>query len=415
MDTDISSLTQSRRRRTRLIVTAAVLCAVATSAWALNHVLRPSIKASDIRLSAVRHGGIANAINAAGIVIPVHEELVSSPIQSRVAKVRAKPGQRVAAGELLLELDDHTIRLALDSLREQLAQQENRIAGLALELDQKRKQIVSNIELLELDLQSARVKKERYTTLRKAGGVSGEDMLTAELNVSRVEIQLRQQKELIEDSRRSTSTSVEGARLQKSILQKQIEQQQGLLERTRVSAPFAGTVTMLLEDEGASVQMGQLVARVSEPDNYKVEATLSDYHARSLSPGQAVRVEQDKDILTGRVQTILPEIQNGTVKLLVALDKPQHPNLRNKMRVDVSIITGEKPRALIADAGPGINGKGRQPVWIVQDGVARKTEIEIGAGDGKVVEIVSGARLGDQLIVSDSSNFKEHDTVRISN
>ncbi|SHG57411.1 efflux RND transporter periplasmic adaptor subunit [Massilia sp. CF038] len=415
MDTNISPLTHARRRRTRLIITAAVLAAIASSAWALNHVLRPSIKAADVRISTVRQGGIANAINAAGVVIPMHEEMVSSPIQSRVAKVHAKPGQRVAAGEVLLELDGHTIQLALDSLREQLAQQENRIAGLTLELDQKRKQIASSIELLELDLQSARVKKERYTTLRKAGGVSGEDMLTAELNVSRVEIQLRQQKELIEDSRRSTNTSIEGARLQKSILQKQIEQQQNVLARTRVSAPFAGTVTMLLEDEGASVQMGQLVARVSEPDNYKVEATLSDFHARALSPGQAVRVEQDKDVLSGRVQTILPEIQNGTVKLLVSLDQPHHPNLRNKMRVDVSIITGEKPRALIADTGPGINGKGRQAVWVVRDGVARKTELEIGAGDGKVVEIVSGASLGAQLIVSDSKSFKEHDTIRISN
>lgn len=415
MDTALSPLTLQRRRRARYLIAAAALAAVCASAWAVNRVLRPSVSGADIRVSEVRRGDIANAVNAAGIVIPVHEELVSSPIQSRVAKVHAKPGQKVAAGELLLELDDHTIRLALDSLREQLAQQENRIGGLTLELEQKRKQLVSNIELLELDLQSARVKKDRYTTLRKAGGVSGEDMLTAELNVTRFEIQLRQQKELIDDTRRATSSSIEGARLQKSILQKQLDQQQALLERTRVSAPFAGTLTMLLEEEGASVQMGQLVARVSEPDNYKVEATLSDFHARLLSPGLAVRVEQDKDILSGRVQTILPEIQNGTIKLIVALDQPHHPQLRNKMRVDVAVITGEKPAVLIADTGPGINGKGRQPVWIVRDGVARMTEVEIGAGDGKVVEIVSGARLHDKLIVSDTASFKEHSTIRISN
>lgn len=415
MDTAIAPLTLQRRRRTRFMIAAAALAAVCASAWAVNRVLRPSVKAADIRVSEVRRGDIANAINAAGVVIPVHEELVSSPVQSRVAKIHAKPGQKVAAGELLLELDDHTIRLALDSLREQMAQQENRIGGLTLELDQKRKQIVSAIELLELDLQSARVKKERYTTLRKAGGVSGEDMLTAELNVTRIEIQLRQQKELIEDMRRSTSSSIEGARLQKSILQKQLDQQQALLDRTRVRAPFAGILTMLLQEEGASVENGQLVARISEPDNYQVEATLSDFHARSLSPGLAVRVEQDKEILAGRVQTILPEIQNGSIKLIVTLEQPHHPQLRNKMRVDVSIITGAKPTALIADNGPAFNGKGRQPVWIIRDGVAYETEVEIGAGDGKVVEIVGGARLHDQLIVSDTRSFKEHATVRITN
>ncbi len=398
-----------------MLTAAAVLVALCASAWGINRVLRPTIDASDIRVSQVRRGDIANTINATGVVIPMHEELVTSPIQSRVAKVHARLGQSVAAGALLLELDERTIRLAHDSINEQLAQQENLIAGLALALEQKRKQIVSAIELLELDLQSARVKLERYTTLRRAGGVSGEDMLTAELNVKRLDIQLRQQRELIEDTRRATASGIEGARLQKSILQKQLDQQGELLERTRVRAPFAGVLTMLLAEEGASVAMGQQVARVSEPNNYRVEATLSDFHARSLEPGQVVRIEQGKDTLAGRVQTVLPEIVDGTVKLLVTLDQPHHQLLRNKMRVDVNIVTDQKRGVLVADSGPAFNGKGAQPVWIIKEGVARKTQLDIGAGDGKAVEILSGARAGDRLVVSDPKPFKEYDSITITN
>jgi HlyD family secretion protein len=413
MDKPITATTLQRRRRFTLLTGAMVLGCVCASALAINHLLRPSINSSDIRVSAVRRGDIANTISAAGVVIPMHEELVTSPIQSRVAKLHAKLGQSVAAGALLLELDDHTIRLALDSLKEQLAQQENRITALSLELDQKRKQITSAIELLELDLQSARVKCERYTTLRKAGGVSGEDMLTAELNVKRLDIQLRQQRELIDDTRRATSTSIDGARLQKNILQKQLDQQQALLERASVRAPFAGVLTMLLEEEGASVATGQLVARISEPSNYRVEASLSDFHARSLNPGQPVRIEQGKDTLPGHVQTVLPEIQNGTIRLLVTLDQPNHPLLRNKMRVDVNIVTDQKRGVLIADNGPAFNGKGRQQIYVERDGVATRAELTMGAGDGKVVEIIAGAREGDRLIVSDSTTFKQHDTIQI--
>ena len=413
MDMPIAPLTLQRRRRRLLLAAVSIVVVLCAGAWGINRVLRPSIDAADIRVVEVRRGDIANAINASGVVIPMHEELVTSPIQSRVAKVHAKLGQSVAKGELLLELDDHTITLALDSLKEQLAQQENRIGALALELDQKRKQILSNIELLELDLKSARVKRERYTTLRKAGGVSGEDMLAAELQVTRVEIQLRQQKELIDDSRRATSSSIEGARLQKNILQQQLSQQQNLLERTRVRAPFAGILTMLTQEEGASVAMGQQVARVSEPDNYRVEASLSDFHARILAPGQAVRIEQGKETLNGRVQTVLPEIQNGSIKLMVTLEQPNHPLLRNKMRVDVNIITDQKQGALVADAGPAFNGKGRQQIYLIRDGVASKTALDIGNGDGKAVEIIKGAQVRDRLIVSDTSSFKQHDSIRI--
>ncbi|MBV7539004.1 efflux RND transporter periplasmic adaptor subunit [Duganella sp. sic0402] len=414
MDTDISPHLIRRRKRNTVLAVAGLLATISLAAWGLNRAVGPSVDAGSINLATVRVGNIANSINASGIVIPVHEELVSSPIQTRVSKVHAKLGQQVQANELLLELDNRSILLASDSLKEQLAQQENRILALTLELDQKRKQLASAIELLQLDLEAARVKLGRYQTLRKAGGVSAEDLLTAELNVKRAEIQLRQHHEQQEDNKRVTSSNIEGARLQKSILQKQLQEQQQLLAQMQVRAPFSGMLTWLLADEGASVSTGQLVAKVSELNNYKVEASLSDFHARALSAGQQVLVEQGNIKLRGEVQTVLPEIQNGTVKLLVSLQEPHHNMLRNKLRVEVNVITEQKQNTLLADAGPAFNGRGPQDIFVVRDGLARKTTINIGASDGKSVEILSGARAGDQLIISDTSRYKDRDSVRVA-
>jgi HlyD family secretion protein len=415
MDQPISNKTINRRRQLQLAATAGLLVLLCAAAWGVNRVVRPSIDIDDIAVATIRIGNIANTINAAGVVIPVHEELVSSPAQTRVAKVHAKLGQSVKEGELLLELDNQALRLAADSLKEQLAQQENRILGMTLEMEQKRKQLVSNIELLELDLQSARVKWERFQTLRKSGLVTGEDMLTAELNVKRREIELRQQRELIDDNRRATSSSIEGARLQKAILQKQMVQQQTLLDQTQVRAPFAGMLTSLMSEEGASVATGQLVAKVSELSNYRIEASVSDFHANIINPGQSVRVEQGGHVLPGKVHTILPEIQNGTIKLIVHLDQPSHPVLRNKLRVDVNIVTEEKSGTLVSDNGPAFNGKGPQNVFVLRDGVARRTVVNLGSSDGKLVEIVAGAKAGERLIISNMVRYKDLDTIRISN
>lgn len=414
MDQAINPATLRRRRRARLLAGAAALATLCAAAWGINRVASPSAEAASLLLSAVRPGAIANTISASGVVVPLHEELVSSPVQSHVAKVRAKPGQQVAAGELLLELDDRAVRLAIDGVKEQLAQQENRVLALSLELEQKRKQIGSAIELLQLDLQAQKVKLGRYQTLRLSGAVSGEDMLTAELNVQRTEIQLRQQREQIEDNRRSTGSGIEGARLQKAMLQKQLAQQELLLAQTRVRAPFAGMLTWLQAEEGASVNTGQLLAKVSELNNYQVEATLSDFHARTLSPGQAVRVEQGNALLDGSVQTVLPEIQNGTVKLLVKLAQPNHPLLRNKLRVEVNIVTEQKQRTLLADNGPAFNGRGQQAVFVLADGVARKRLLTIGASDGKHVEILAGAAAGERLVVSDLGRYKDLDSLRVT-
>lgn len=414
MDTLVTTATLSRRKRNTVLAVAAVLATLSLTAWAINRAVSPSVDAGEVSIATVRVGSIANTINASGIVIPVHEELVSSPIQTRVAKVHAKLGQQVQAGELLLELDNRTLLRAIDALKEQLAQQENRIVALTLEMEQKRKQLSSAIELLQLDLEATRVRLARYQTLRKAGGASAEDLLTAELNVKRNEIQLRQTHEQLADNKLVTNSNIEGARLQKNILQKQMQEQQQLLAQTQVRAPFAGMLTWLLADEGASVATGQLVAKVSELNNYKVEASLSDFHVRALNAGQKVLVEQGNVKLNGEVQTVLPEIQNGTVKLLVTLAEPHHAMLRNKLRVEVNIVTEQKQNALLADNGPAFNGRGPQDIFVVRDGVARKTTLNIGASDGKAVEILSGVRAGDHLIISDTSRYKDRDSVRVA-
>jgi len=415
MDQALSIDLLRRRSRQRLALGALMCVLLAGALWGLNRLVRPSIAAGDVTVSEVRRGSVDNTIDAAGVVIPVHEEVVSSPGASRVARVHAKPGQQVKRGELLLELDDRAIRLALESLQEQLAQQDNRILTLGQEMDQKLKQTRSSIELLEIDLQAARAALERNQKLRSSGLVSGENLLTSELNVKRTGIQLRQQRELIEDTRRATASSIDAARLQKAILGKQIAQQEQLLAQTRVCAPIDGMLTALIENEGTSVAAGQQVALVTELNNYRVEASLSDFHARQLAPGQAVRVEQNGDVLAGTVHTILPEIQNGSMRFLVDLAQPHHPLLRNKMRVDVNVITAHKAGVLVIDSGAAFNGKGPQPAFRIEDGVARKTQLDLGASDGKVVEVASGARAGERFITSETSAFKDKDSIRITN
>lgn len=414
MDQAISPKTLLQRRRKTLLLGLLSLAALVTSAWALNRQIRPRVALSEVRVAEVQRGAIANTVNASGLVIPSKEEQVTSPIATRVTRVHVKVGQPVAAGELLLSLDNQTVQLAIDSLREQLGQQDNKLAVLSLELDQKHKQITSSIELLELDLRSAQVRWGRYQEFKDSGTISKNELLAAELAVQRAEIQLRQQRESIADTRHTTQSLIDANRLQKTILQKQLDQQLALLAQTQIRAPFAGMLTWLLADEGASVTNGQLVARVSERHNFGVEASMSDFHARALAAGQAVRVEHAGQTLAGTVQTVLPEIQNGTVKLLVRLEQPSHPLLRHKLRVDVNIVTESKADTLVAAHGPAFNGRGRQGIFLIRGDEAQRTPIDIGVSDGKQVEILSGARQGDRLIVSDLSRFKDLDRLRIT-
>jgi len=243
MDQNISQAILRTRQRRRWIIVFTVLISICGLAWALNRVVSQSVSLSELRVSEARVGRIDNTINASGIVVPVREEQISSPNQTRVSKVIAKAGQVVKAGELLMVLDDQTIRVAMDNLREQISQQSLRVQSLSLELDAQLKKIASDIELLELDLQSNRVKLMRFQKLGATGITSQVDVQAAELVVKRNEVQLRQHKESLFDLRKSTHSNIESAKLQRSIFQKQMELQQSLLAQTQVKAPFDGLLT----------------------------------------------------------------------------------------------------------------------------------------------------------------------------
>ncbi len=414
MDQELSdSVKRSRRRKLALMLTAALLT-VSGLSWGIHRLATQSANLSELKISEVRRSALDSTINASGVVIPVREEQLSSPSQSRINKVIAKAGQTVKAGDMLMVLDDKAHRVAIDNLREQVSQQSLRVQVLQQEMDANLRRIASEIELLELDLQSNQVKLNRFKKLGATGITSQVDVQAAELAVKRNEVQLRQHRESLLDVRKTALSNIASAHLQKSIFQKQMELQESMLAQTQVKAPFDGIVTWTLGDEGASVSTGQLIAKVSELRNFKVEAKVSDFYARHLNPGQAVKVETSGQVLMGQVQTVLPEIQNGSVKLIVNLDQPNHPALRHQLRVETNIIIAQKEQALVVDMGAAINGQGRQDVFVIQDGQAVKRQLEFGAGNGKMVEVVAGAKEGSKIIISDVNKFKHLDrfTVR---
>ncbi len=413
MDQALSPESVRAGTRNKVVIALASALGLCACVWGFNRWLRPSLTLSEHKVSVVRRGAISNTINASGVVIPVHEEQVSAPMQTRITRVAVKAGQEVKAGQLLLELDDSAVRLVIDNLQEQIDQQENLSTRLKLELGQKLKTLASEIEIFGLDLESAQVLVARHKKMRAIGATSASELAAAELTVRKLEVQLRQHREAIIDTRRVAETTIEGARLQRAILQKQLEQSQQLAAETQVRAPIAGMLTWLMADEGASLASGQMLAKVSELRNFRVEATVSDFYARYLSAGQRVRVLYSGLDLPGEVHIILPAIQNGSLKLLVNLAEPTHPMLRHQLRVDVHVITEEKADVLLADTGPAINGQGRQEVFVIADAVAEKRTLDFGLSDGSAVEVRTGAAAGDRIIVSDVSRYKHLARLRV--
>jgi HlyD family secretion protein len=375
--------------------------------------ITPSIGRDSIRLATVEQGDIVATVTASGVIKPRIEEIVSSEINSRVVQVLARAGQSLKSGDELLKLDTSRIRLELDSLEERIAL--NRIAAVSKQLqsDKLFNDLNGRHELLEVDLESRVNRAERLGSLQSTGAVSKGDLEEARLDVRRTRIELRQIAETMDNLLLNTDAELEGIALERSILEKELREQQRLIDGAVVKAPRDGVLTWILDEEGTSVATGAPLTRIADLSAFNVEATISDFYAAQLTEGSTVIIDMGEKNLDARLSTILPALDQGSVNLEIDLADPSQTGLQANLRVDAHIVTGQSRDTLRVKNGPFVNGSGRQYIFILRDGVAYKTQVTIGLSNRDQVEIVDGAEAGDSIIISDMRDHIHMDQITV--
>jgi HlyD family secretion protein len=97
----------------------------------------------------------------------------------------------------------------------------------------------------------------------------------------------------------------------------------------------------------------------------------------------------------------------------VALAEPASPLLRSNLRVDLLVVVGRKERALVLPRGPAVNGEGAQQLFVVRDGRARRTAVRIGLTGFDACEVVEGLSEGDEVILSETSEYEHMTEMRV--
>ncbi len=404
------------RRRTlirRIVVPAGGLVAIALAlSWGMDW-LRPAVARSRVRTSRVDVGPIEATITAAGLVVPEVEQVLSSPIDARVVRILRRAGAAVKTGDALLEIDTLPQQLAVDRLRQQIALKENQQARTRLDLDARLNDLESQRRIKQLQLESFRSRLDRIRQLHRDGLVSNEDLQQSELAVSQAEVELARIEGEQRAARAATAATLEGLRMELATARDEAAEAERLLRLAALRAERPGVVTWTLTEEGGTIRRGDVVARVADLTTFRVDATLSDVHARRVAVGQPVAVRVGDDQLQGAVSNVLPKVENGVMTIQVALENSRSSLLRSNLRVDVLVITDRKPRTLRIARGPFADGPGAREVFVVRGDRAVKTPVELGLASYDDFEVVRGLAEGDEVIVSDMRNYLHLREVRL--
>jgi HlyD family secretion protein len=398
-----------KRVATSVVGVAAVL---AVFLWGPGWI-SPSISKARIRTARVDSGPIEAVIEASGTVVPEVEEVVSSPVDARVVRILHRAGAELQAGQPLVELDARESALAVDRLAQNLALKQNQQARTRLELERSLNDLDSQARIKDLQLQAYRSQLARNRALSKEGLISEEVLKQSELAEAQAVVELKKIQAERDNAQRITRTTLDGLDLEMGTLRKEVEEARRQLNLAAPRAARRGVLTWSLSEEGSAIRKGDVIARIADLSSFRVDATLSDVHAKRVSVGLPVTVRVGEETLEGSVFNVLPTIRNGVMTLQIALKEKSSPLLRSNLRVDAFIITGRRARALRVHRGPFLQGEGPADVFVVRDGRGVRTRAEFGIAGFEDYEVVRGLSEGDEVIVSDMKDYLHLSEIKI--
>lgn len=395
-----------RQQLTKRVVQGGIALAVVVAIfiWVPGWI-SPSLNRNRIRTAKVDRGPIEATISASGTVVPEFEQVIPSPIETRVLKILKKPGAKLTMGEQILELDVSATQLALEKLNDQIMLKENEQKRLAIDLEKTITDLQTQLQIKKLKLEFLKSKTEQQQKLFEIGGSSKEQMRQTKLEEDIANLELQQLEISIRNTQQSLQNQLEGIVTELRILQNERTEVRHQLEQASTKAEREGVLTWAVSQEGATIRQGEVIAKIADLNAFRVDATVSEIHATRVVVGLPVKVKVNEDYLPGTVAGILPTIENGIISLQVSLTDKSNSLLRSNLRVDVFIITAQKENALRVKKGQFVNGEGDHEVFVIRDGVAYKTPVRIGLASFDQYEIVDGLAEGQEVIISDTRDF----------
>lgn len=409
---DSSILLAQKRRKIGKVIGLAL--AIITIFYGIQTMISPSIERDSIQISSVEQGPVSSSIIASGIVVPRFEQQISSPLQTEITRVFLKAGAQVKAGDIIMELNNNKVLLTVNGLKDQLQLKEVATSRLKQQQAKDVRALKSRIELLNVDLRSQKIHLNGYLELQEKHIVSDFDVDTAKLAVEKTQIELRQLEEQINDIRGLIKIDLEKIILEKKILTHQLTTQEVLLAQCQVKAPYDGILTQVLDQTGQNVNQGLTLAKVANLKSYRIEGTLSDYYAQQLSNGLKVNIKLPSGDTVGTLSRVLPTVTDGVMQVLVDFDQPDISQLRPNLRLELEIITAQKQQSLRVKNGIAFNGGGLQEIFVVNQDNAHKRKITTGMSNAQHIEIITGLKQGDQVIISDISKYQYLDNIKIN-
>ncbi|RLC51425.1 MAG: hypothetical protein DRI23_05040 [Candidatus Cloacimonadota bacterium] len=413
MDKEISADVIKKRKIKSAIKYIVIVAACILLFVVFKALISPSIDGARIRTAIAERGAIEGTITASGVVVPEFEQVIISPLQSKIDSIFHKAGDQIRIGEPILKLNNEFTLNALEQLKDEYQLQKNKKTQLQLAMERTLIDLNTQLQIMDLQVQSFASKLEAQEKIYNLGGGTKTNFEQAQLNLQIATLERQQLEDRIENQKKSLKADLTELDLQLRIQKNRINELERQLELAKAKAVRNGVITWVNDNIGANVNQGEIIARIADLEKFKVESKISDIHAPKLIVGNPVKARINDIDLTGVISSIKPTIENGIINFIVELDDKTNELLRSNLRVDVFVITSTKTDVIRVANGPYINGSGRQEIFVVQGDIAVRRTVMVGDTNFDWVEIESGIEEGEEIIITSMEDHIHQTEVKI--
>lgn len=414
MDREIPKEERRRERNKKLIRYGVAGVAGVVVLSVLISLMRTGVKEKDLVFSTVDQGTIEVSVSASGKVVPAFEEIINSPINTRILEVYKKGGDSVDVGTPILKLD---LQSAETEYKKQLDEEQMKRYQLE-QLEVNNSTYLSDLEMqvkvseMKLNRMEVELRNERY--LDSLGSGTTDRVHQAELNFKTGKLELEQLRQQLANERKVKAADLKVKQLEYEIFRKSLAETKRTLDDAQVRSPRKAILTYINNQIGAQVGEGTQIAVISDLSHFKVEGEIADTYGDRVAAGGLAIVKIGSEKLEGQVSSVTPLSKNGVISFTVQLEDDSNRRLRSGLKTDVYVMNAVKEDVMrVANASYYV-GRGEYDLF-VRDGEGQlvKRKVQLGDSNFEYVEVVSGLKPGDQVVVSDMSQYKNKNKLKL--
>jgi HlyD family secretion protein len=405
-----------RKRIRRAIIGGIVVLGVGALSIAVFNLkpAAPSVPRGQLWFGKVVRGSMVREVRGAGTLVPEEIRWIPATTSGRVERIVLRPGAQLKPGSVILVLNNPDLQQSAANAKLQLKSAQASLENLKSSMRTSRAQQEAAVSNAESAYNVANGELEANKKLAAEG-------IVPDLTIKRLEAQLNQAKNTLELAKKNLAIAIEAESSQMAPQEATVNQQKAVVEQferqlddLQVKSTMTGVLQLIGVEEGQQVGSGTNLARVSDPTNLKATIRISETQMRDLAIGQQADIDTRSGHVKGRVSRIDPAAQGGTVGVDITLDGELPPGARPDLSID-GVVELERLENILYVQHPSF-GQDNSTVGlfkVMPNGEAVQVTVKLGRSSVQFIEVVEGLREGDEVVLSDMSQYDQQSRIKI--